>query len=228
MTRKHPFPLPRRTPAGSSRRRPAGLDFVRDPDRAVSLFDPIRRRILEMLTEPDSASGLAKRLRRHRQTVSYHMRELLRAQLVIPAGRRRRRRFYDQCYVASARAYVLSPEVLGKLAADPRHAHDRISASYLLTLASQLQRELGYAMQRAGEAGKRLSTLTINTELRFMSPEQRTQFASELERAVVDVVGRHSDPFRNADGTPGEGRAYRLVVGCYPIPAERAAPGKAD
>jgi hypothetical protein len=125
---------------------------------------------------------------------------------------------YEQCYVATARGYVLSPELLGTLAADPAQVADTLSANYLLGLASKIQSELGLAAKLATKAGKRLAMLSINTELRFTSPEQRARFTKELQRAIVEVVGRHSSPYRKEDGSAVEGRPFRLVLGCYPIP----------
>ena len=185
------------------------------------LHHPLRLRILEALLDPDSATGVARRMNLPRQTVNYHVRELARARLLTRAGRRRRRRMYEQCYVATARGYVLSPELLGKLAADPAQVADTLSANYLLGLASKIQSELGMASQLAAKAGKRLATLSINTELRFTSPEQRASFTAELQRAILEVVGHHSAPFRKDDGSAAEGRPFRLVLGCYPIPKDK-------
>jgi hypothetical protein len=153
-----------------------------------------------------------------RQTVNYHVRELAKAGLMARASRRRRRRLFEQCYVATARGYVLSPELLGTLAADPAHVADTLSADYLLGLASKLQSELACSLDLAAPAGKRFAALSLNTELRFTSPELQAAFAEELQRAVLGVVDRHSSPFARADGTPAEGRPFRLVLGCYPIP----------
>jgi len=192
----------------------------------VLLHHPLRLRILEALLDPDSATGVARRMNLPRQTVNYHVRELARARLLTRAGRRRRRRMYEQCYVATARGYVLSPELLGKLAADPAQVADTLSANYLLGLASKIQSELGLASQLAAKTGKRLATLSINTELRFTSPRQRAAFTAELQRAIVEIVGRHSSPYRKDDGSAAEGRPFRLILGCYPIPKdiEAAAP----
>ena len=93
-----------------------------------------------------------------------------------------------------------------------------LSAKYLLGLASKVQSELGRSAEMAAAAGKRLATLSINTELRFTSPEQRAAFTQELQTAIVEVAGRHSLPFSKADGPDEESRPFRLVVGCYPIP----------
>ena len=203
----------------------AELDVVRDSAQAaVLLYHPLRLRILAALLEPDSATGVARQMKLPRQTVNYHVRELARARLLTRAGRRRR--MYEQCYVATARGYVLSPELLGALAADPAQVADTFSAKYLLGLASKIQNELGCAAQMAAKEGKRLATLSINTELRFVSPEQRAAFTEELQAAIVGVVGRHSSPYRKKDGTAAEGRPFRLALGCYPIPKgkEETAP----
>lgn len=200
---------------------PAPLGLVRQhAQAAVLLYHPLRVKILAALLEPDSATGVARRMNLPRQTVNYHVRQLARARLLARAGRRRRRRLYEQCYVATARGYALSPELLGKLAADPAQVADKLSAAYLVGLAAKMQTELGQVTELAAKAGKRLATLSINTELRFTSPGQRAHFTEELQAAVVDVVGRHSSPYRNSDGSAAQGRPFRLILGCYPIPPE--------
>src|SRR5215475_13814276 len=176
--------------APHSKASPRAVDLLRQPGQAaVLLYHPLRIKILAALLEPDSATGVARRMNLPRQTVNYHVRELARARLLARAGRRRRRRLYEQCYVATARGYALSPELLGKLAADPAQVADRFSAGYLVSLASKMQTELGRVSELAEQAGKRLATLSMNTELRFTSPEQRTRFTEELHRAIIDVIG---------------------------------------
>jgi DNA-binding transcriptional ArsR family regulator len=198
------------------------LDLVREPAQAaILLHHPLRLKILAALLEPDSATGVARRMKLPRQTVNYHVRELARVRLLARAGRRRRRHLFEQCYVATARGYVLSPELLGKLAADPAQVADTFSAKYLLGLTSKLQSELARSAELAAAAGKRLATLSMNTELRFTSPEQRAAFTQELQRSIIEVAGRHSSPFTKTDGSASEGRPFRLVVGCYPIPPVR-------
>jgi DNA-binding transcriptional ArsR family regulator len=218
ITRSGGWKIPSTQPTQAAAAVSSTLDLVREPAHAAVLLNhPLRLKILGALMEPDSATGVARRMNLPRQTVNYHVRELARARFLTRAGRRRRRHLYEQCYVATARGYVLSPELLGKLAADPALVADTLSAKYLLGLASKLQSELARSVELAAAAGKRLATLSINTELRFTSPEQRAKFTAELQLAIVEVAGRHSSPFSNADGSAAEGRPFRLVVGCYPI-----------
>ncbi len=196
------------------------IGFVQEAGRAAALLHPLRLRILEALREPDSAAGLARRLRLPRQRVNYHVRELARARFLERAGRRRRRNMTEQRYVATARAYVLAPELLGRLGVDWRRVEDAFSAAYLLGLAAQMQSELGRASQEAAEQGKWLSTLSLSSEFRFESAAQRAKFAEELQKAVVDVIGRFAAPAKLEDGRPGHGRPYRLILGCYPVPPQ--------
>ena len=211
------------TPGGPPSGGSTGLGLVRELGQAATLlYHPLRVRILENLLEPDSAAGVARRMNLPRQTVNYHVRELARARLLARAGRRPRRRMMEQCYIATARGYVLSPELLGKVAADPSQVADAFSAAYLLGLASKVQTELGQAAELAAKNNRRLATLSINTEVRFTSAEQRAAFAEELQQAVLQVVQRHSSPYALADGSAAEGRPFRLVMGCYPLPAEKA------
>ena len=205
--------------SNTASRAPVGL--LRQPAQAaVLLYHPLRVKILAALLEPDSAAGVARRMNLPRQTVNYHVRELARARLLARAGRRRRRRLYEQCYVATARGYALSPELLGKLAADPAQVADKLSAAYLVGLAAKMQTELGQVTELAEKAGKRLATLSLNTEIRFLSRDQRTQFTEALQAAMIDIIGRYSAPYRNPDGSAAEGRPFRLALGCYPLPPE--------
>lgn len=193
-------------------------DLVTEMPRAAALLDPLRLRILDALREPDSAAGLARRLRLPRQKVNYHVRELARARFLERAGQRRRRNMIERRYRTTAQGYILSPELLGRLGVPREQAEDAFSAGTLLGLMSLAQAEAGRASREAAAAGKRLATMSLHSELRFESAEQRARFAEHLRLAIVDVVGRYASPYALADGAAGSGRPYRLVVGCYPIP----------
>ena len=196
----------------------APWDLVAEMPRASALLHPLRLRILEALREPDSAAGLARRLRLPRQKVNYHVRELARNHFLERAGQRRRRNMIERRYRTTAQGYILSPELLGPLGSSLPQAEDAFSASYLLGVLALAQSELGRARREAVEQSKRLTTLSISSELRFESAEQRAKFAVELRRTVVDAIGRYASPYTLEDGTSGHGRPFRLVLGCYPIP----------
>jgi len=198
----------------------APLESIEDLRRATALLHPLRLRLLALAREPASASELARRLGMPRQRVNYHVRKLEKAGLLRAAGRVRRRNLIEQRYVATARAYVLSPALLGPLAADWRAIEDTASAEYLLALAEQIRADLARAAEEAGKAGERVATLSLKSQFRFETPEQRARFGGAIRQAIVEVISRHSTPNTRESGRPGRGRPYRLVLALYPAPAE--------
>lgn len=196
------------------------LESLRDRTRVGALMEhPLRLAILQAAASPRSATEIAAGLGLPRQRVNYHIGRLRRAGFLVPADRRRRRGLFEQRYAATARAYVVDPAVLGPVRARLDLIADRLSAEYLVALAAQVQGDLSQVMGEATAEGKRVATLSISTELRFLDPGQRARFARALERAIKRLVRRHAAPAVTAEGEPAPGRLFRLVVGCYPPPA---------
>jgi Helix-turn-helix domain len=195
------------------------VETITEGSRAAVLVQhPLRPRILSLAREPASATQIAAALGEARQKVNYHVRQLHRAGLLKPAGRRKKRNMVEQRFVATARAYVLAPQLVGPLAAEAARVADAMSAAHLVALASQAQAELAAVMGVADAQGKRVATLSMSAELRFESAKQREDFTRALQAALTRVVAEHSSPMTRRDGSAGAGRPYRLVVGCYPIP----------
>ena len=187
------------------------VEVIEDPAAAEVALDPVRARLLAELAEPGSAASLAARVGLARQKVNYHLRALESHGLVELAGDRRHGGITERVLRATAAAYVISPAALGDAAADPGQAADRLSARYLISLAGRLVREVGSLARRADAAGKRLPTMTVDTEIGFRSAEERAAFADELTSAVLDLAARyHHD----------DGRPHRLVVFAHPRPEE--------
>jgi hypothetical protein len=193
----------------------APVGVIRDAPKAGMLLKPLRREILTYARTPMSAAGIAAAMKRPRQVINYHVRELARAGFLKRAGRARKRGLTEQRYVVSAQAYVLAPEVLGAMdatAADPDTA-DKAGAAYMLMLATRLQRELSESWRQANASSTPLKLLALDTEFGFSSAADRARFAQALSKAITTVVAEHTTP---ADRSP-EGR-YRMVLGCYPTP----------
>jgi biotin operon repressor len=191
---------------------------------AVLVQHPLRRRILAAAREPRSATELAAYLGQGRQKVNYHVRQLAKAGFLRPAGRNLRRNLVEQKYQATARSYVISPEILGPVAASGSEASDVYSASYLLGLTSLAQRELSTVTDAARAARVRVLTLSAMSEIRFESAEQRAAFGAAVTEAITNVIARHTSPNQTSTGEPGRGRPYRFILGCYPIPRNESEP----
>jgi DNA-binding transcriptional ArsR family regulator len=185
----------------------AAMEVLSDAARVAAALPPIRRQILGLLAEPDSAAGLARRLGVPRQRVNYHLRELERAGLVELFDQRQRRGLVERRLRISARAYVVDPALLGVPAADAADVRDRFSSAYLVGAASRVIRDVAVLRERAAAAGQRLATLTLETEVAFASPADLRAFADELQAAVADLAVRYH--------TPG-GRRHQLVAGVHP------------
>jgi hypothetical protein len=106
---------------------------------------------------------------------------------------------------------VISPEALGKLGATPEQQRDRFSLGYLVSLAARAIRDLTILCGRAEKAGKRVSTLALEVEVRFASAESRNAFAEELADSIARLAAKYHD--ESAAG----GRRFRLISGVYPV-----------
>jgi DNA-binding transcriptional ArsR family regulator len=190
------------------------VEVIEDPAAATVALDPVRSRLLAELAEPASAAALAARLGITRQKINYHLRALEEHGLVRVAEQRQWGGLTERLLVATAASYVVSPAAMGPAASDPGRESDRLSASYLIALAARVIREVSVLIRRAREVGKRLPTLSLDTEIRFRSAAERAAFSRELAEAIAQLAARYHD-----ETTPG-GRAHRLVVVAHPLPFE--------
>jgi DNA-binding transcriptional ArsR family regulator len=188
------------------------VSVIDDPAAAAVALDPVRSRLLAELSAPASAAALAVRTGLARQKVNYHLRALEAHGLVTMAQTRQWGGLTERLLVATAASYIVSPKALGPAASDPRRGADRLSASYLIALAARVIHEVGDLVRHAQEIGKRLPTLSIDTEIRFRSAAERAAFSHELTDAIATLAARYHDA-----GAPG-GRAHRLVVVAHPLP----------
>ena len=88
--------------------------------------------------------------------------------------------------------------VVRRLAGGPRpdrerpgqNARSSVSAGYLIALGARVVEEVSQLLRRSRETGKRLATLSIDTEIRFRS--------AGGARRVQQGAGRHRRPTRRA------------------------------
>jgi DNA-binding transcriptional ArsR family regulator len=183
---------------------------IEDPAAAEVSLDPTRARLLAELAEPGSATTLANRVGLARQKVNYHLRALERHGLVELVEERRKGNVTERVLRATASSYVISPAALSAVAPDPERAPDRLSARWLLALASRLVRDVGTLLTGAAKARKRVATFALDGEVRFASAADRAAFAAELADAVTALVSKY-----HTDSAPG-GRPHRVVVAVHP------------
>lgn len=188
----------------------ADLQFIHAPKAAAALLQPLRRLVLEHLRETASAAGLARRLDIPRQRLNYHLRELEKQGLVECVEERRRGNCTERMLRATARAFLITPEALGALDQPEDADPDKFSAAYLAATAARTLHEIAELSARASVEGRRLATLTIETEIRFASTASRAAFADDLAEAIARLAAKYHD-----DTAPAA-RRFRLLTMVHP------------
>jgi DNA-binding transcriptional ArsR family regulator len=183
---------------------------IEDPTAAEVSLDPIRARLLAELAEPSSASSVAARIGLPRQKVNYHLRTLEEHGLVELVEERRKGNMTERVLQATALSYVISPAAMNGVEPDPSRGPDRLSARWLIAVASKLVRDVGELVAGASKARKRLATFAMDGEIRFASAADRAAFAEELATAVTSLVSKYHD-----EAAP-RGRDHRVVVAVHP------------
>lgn len=199
------------TVAGVTTTARADVALLDDPDRLRAGLSPLRRRLLDSLAQPASATVLAALLDLPRQKVNYHLHVLERAGLVELVELRQRRGFTERVLRRSAAAFVVDPDVLPSPATPEGSVRrrDRHAAEHLVATASELVRDVTRMQAAAGVRDQRLLTFTLETELAFDQPADVHAFTDALAAAVAEVTTRFHAP---------GGRRYRVVAGGHPAP----------
>lgn len=192
------------------------LDIIDDPTRARAALQPIRLRLLHLLERPQSAPQLAKAIGMPRQRVLYHLRKLEAQRLVEAHEHGSVGRRIDRSYVRTATSYAIAPNTLGGVAVDTRIVADAFSSAYLSAVAGRALNDLAALGRAAAARGKRLPTLTVETEVRFATPADQRRFADELTAALTTLAAKYHTP----DAT--NGRTFRVFACGYPAVPSRA------
>ncbi len=183
---------------------------IEGPRQAAAILHPLRLRLLENLAEPDSAAGLARRMKLPRQKLNYHLRELERAGLVRTIKRRRKGNCLERLVCATARSYVISPAALGSLATDPSRVADKLSSAYQVAVAARTISDLAVLQRRADKANQKLATFTLQVDVRFADAAARNAFTERLSATVAQLAAEYHDEQAPA------GRLMKFYVGAYP------------
>ena len=188
------------------------LALIDSPAAAAALLDPLRSRVLKLLLDPDSATGVARKLDMPRQRLRYHVRELERHGLIHHVEDRRKGNCVERVMQTTARRFCISPEILGELGLCPDTVKDRFSSDYLIAVTDRTLREVAGLRAGADAAGKRLPTLTLDSEICFRGPAEQRAFSEELTRTLQQLIEKYHRPKAR------DGRRFRFITAGYPAP----------
>jgi DNA-binding transcriptional ArsR family regulator len=186
------------------------LNLVGDPQAVRLALSPLRRQLLDHLTEPASAATLGDILGMPRQRVRHHLKVLEQAGLIFETGERRRRGFVEKLYAVRPGAMMIDPMLLGSPPPDQdrRDEQDRHSAEHLVRTAARMVHEVGRMRGEAEREGRRLITFTIEADVGFAAPSEIELFAARLTRAVADLARDYP--------ANGDRRRFRLTATGHP------------
>jgi DNA-binding transcriptional ArsR family regulator len=185
------------------------MALVAEPDRLRAALSPLRRRLLERLREPASATRLAAEFELPRQRLNYHLKVLEQAGLIELTEERQRRGCVERIMRTTANAFVVDPNVMNP--SEFTAIQDRFAAEHLVTRAADTVRHVARMQDAAERAGTRLLTFTIEADIRFAHPGDVHRFTD----ALADALATTAAQFDTAGG-----RSYRVMVGGHPTPKE--------
>jgi len=192
------------TAKAEPRPRVAVLD---DADRVAALAHPLRVAILDALRTPNSASGVARAIHETRQKTNYHVKALLDAGLLEPAGERRARNFVEQLYRSVAPAFLVAPEVAWSGDRRSEALRAQLPLEHLVRVGERLQRDAIGLLDRAAFDGEKIPAAAVETEVRFADQATRAAFLEEYLAAIKPLLTKYGDR---------RGDAYRVVLAVYP------------
>jgi DNA-binding transcriptional ArsR family regulator len=183
------------------------VTVVDDPDQVAALAHPMRVAILDALRTPNSASGVAREIGETRQRVNYHVRALLDARLIRPAGERRTGNFVEQLYQSVGGTFVVSPRLAWSDDRRVAALRSQLPLEHLVTLGERLQRDAVGLLDRAAFDGDEVPAAAVEAEVSFPDAEARAAFLEEYMAALKPLLARYG-------GRTGE--AFRVALAVYP------------
>jgi DNA-binding transcriptional ArsR family regulator len=182
-------------------------------DQAAALLKPARLEVLRRLDAPRTCPELAEMFGGSTQRVYYHVKALEKAGLVEKVAERRVRGAREGVYQARARSYALAPGLVSGLGGR-RQAQDQTSLRVLLSLAEEVQDDIG-RLARRSEAGEAIPSLSLSAHIYLPDAARRAGFMQAVQAAVQDLARQYGLPPDEGPSAPG-GAAFRLILACYP------------
>ncbi|GAA5157105.1 hypothetical protein GCM10023321_34760 [Pseudonocardia eucalypti] len=176
--------------------------YLEELEQAETLLKPKRVEVLRELAEPRSCTEVATRLELTPQRVYYHVKRLTEAGLANQVAERRVRGIVEGIYQATARAYWMSPRLVGRIG--ERAKRDALSLGFLLDLTEEVQADVGRLATL--DPAPELPSFGLSGEIRVPA-RRRPEFLRELTAALQDLFARYGGD---------EGEAFKLAVACYP------------
>jgi len=181
--------------------------FIEQIEHAATLLKPLRLNLLKRMARPTTCVTLADALGEMPQKIYYHIKAMEKAGLIEKVGEHKVRGVLEGVYRAKARSYWLSPELAGRVGGKVR-ARDQLSLGFLLTLAEELQADVGRLAQTSDH---RVPSLGLSAQIQLRDQQERSAFLKEVQSLFQHLARKYGN-------RPGQdsGEGFRLSLACYP------------
>ena len=196
--------------------------YIEEVEQAATLLNPLRLDLLRQMAEPRSCPELAEFVGETPQKVYYHVKALERANLVKKVSERRVRGTVEGRYQAKGRSYWLSPGLIGRIGGQER-AREQVSLGFLLTLAEELQADVGHLAETDTEE---VPSLGVAAEIQLADGARRAAFLQDVQH-TFEALARKYGARGQDEKAPRKGQSFRLVLACYPKPVSERR-GRSD
>lgn len=182
---------------------------IRNLEQAKVLMNPIRIHILNLLATEKTCSELSKQLQLKPQRVNAHLKELLKAKIIKISQVRTIKNLIEAVYIAHAKAYWFSPEVLKGSTKDEKF-RDKLSLNNLLLVTEDIQNEVGSLLESAEE--QQVPSIGISSEIILENDEVRNAFSKDLVVALEAVFKKYRKPIKEVN----KDHVFAAHILCYP------------
>ncbi len=188
--------------------------YIESVDQATALLKPRRIELLQRLDQPRTCPELAAEFGESAQNIYYHVKALEQAGLVVKVGERRVRGTVEGRYQASAHSYWLAPQLVGQIGG-PRATRDQTSLRFLLSLAEEVQSDVGRLAQQV-EAGQSVPSLSLSANIYLPDGDRRAAFLRDVQATFERLAREYGRPADEAATPATPGADFRLALACYP------------
>lgn len=180
--------------------------YIEQLEQAAALLKPARLAVLKEMVEPVTCTELGERLGQSPQAAYYHVKALERAGAVHKVSERRVRGVVEGIYQAAAKSFWMSPSLVGDLGGD-RATRDQLSLGYLVSLAEEVQADVGRL--GAGAGLEEVPSLGLAGQIELDGAADRRAFFEDVKQLFQDLAVKYG-----AKSTGGE--LYKVALVCYP------------
>src|SRR5439155_3947911 len=152
---------------------------IDDVEHAAALMKPVRLDVLRRMAEETTCTEVAALLGTTPQKIHYHVKALENAGLVEKVAERKVRGILEGIYRAKARAYWLSPRLVGQLGG-PRRSADQASLGYLIQLAEEVQDDVATLAVMQGDE-EHVPSLGLSAQVVLRDAAERAAFLRDVQ-----------------------------------------------